>query len=641
MKIAKYFTYLMLITIVFIFIGELYVWHLDSFETDFKKVTFYLQSNTTQDEMIQDICGAAKTEKVEVFVVVKEVESIFSEQIHIYGTEGALDYLVSNSDIKSGTYNSVFLGNVAINFQLMKDIPDIAKIEDYYVIGNDDDIVSFKKDLIDKYAGKFPIEGYQAVNSVLSISMIWIIVELLLLLMTFFEIALKKKELIVRIVSGENIKFFVLKQLFLDIFIYTALLFLLKSILSRYTNTDFCSGISLVSLTLFLVFNSLLYLLFFSVDYKKDIKTKESAKKVLKISYFYKMATIVMTIIIMSGCMELIFNGINYYQQKDFFEKNKNYSYITFGLADYEEINEIMKGIYKKSVKSGEEISLVDLGNLGDGNEYILADRGAKSYLLNCIPMLKNIKFEDKVYFIMPKKYEDQDDVIANVQDVWSSYYKEKYEYEIFAYETNADIMSISNIGKVESEIKKNPIIILNNMPAKSLDSYWNLLYVGNSTMFKVSDDQWNTWIHENLFENKLYYRTNVYDNYMYHWKILKRDMFIGIVLFLILLLLEGSIIRTILNYEYNVNAVELSLKKVFGYRLFYRHKKIFFTTILLGMFSLIASLIVCEFLGFLSTRYIVLGGTILIISELLLVVIRVHKLENVNIYKIFKGGNL
>lgn len=73
MKLIKFFTGVLLIFIVFIFIGEIYVWNLDTFETEYKYVTFYLQENTTKLEMVNDIYNAANKEKVDVFVVDKKV----------------------------------------------------------------------------------------------------------------------------------------------------------------------------------------------------------------------------------------------------------------------------------------------------------------------------------------------------------------------------------------------------------------------------------------------------------------------------------------------------------------------------------------------------------------------------------------
>lgn len=174
MKLIKFFTGVLLIFIVFIFIGEIYVWNLDTFETEYKYVTFYLQENTTKLEMVNDIYNAANKEKVDVFVVDKKVNSLYSENIKIYGTSAEVkDYLANNSEVKEGEFESIFIGNVKVEFCDWTEIPDISKVEYYYVIGSDENIINFKKSLVDKYAGRFPKEGYQAVNSRMYIGVVW------------------------------------------------------------------------------------------------------------------------------------------------------------------------------------------------------------------------------------------------------------------------------------------------------------------------------------------------------------------------------------------------------------------------------------------------------------------------------------
>lgn len=641
MKIVKYITGFILIFIAFVFAGEMYVWHLDSFETEYSYVTFYLQKNTSIDEMINDIYSAAKKEDVEVFVVDKQVNSLFSEKINLYGTDEVESILYSDANISGGNYNSIFLGNVDVIFSDFSEIKDISKFEDYYVIGNDENIVKFKQELVDKYAGKFPQRGYQSINSILNISVVWGIVLLFLLLLTFYEIALKKKEVIVRMISGEQIGSFVIKQIIEDVLFYAIVFFSTKGILANYTNVEFYKSISILVFLIFLLLNSFLYVSLFLINYKRDVQTQKTAQNILKISYIYQAVTIFLTIITMSGSMELIFDGMNYYHQKDFFESRRDYTYWAFGLEEYEKLSAIMEMAYKQAMDGQTEISLVDLDDWGDGVDYVLADRGAQEYLKTEIPMLDNINLEEKVYFMIPKEYSGQKEIVSHIKDIWSSYYNGDLEYELIEYRTDAEIMAISNVGKIQSAYKKNPVIIYNNMTSESLSRYINILYIGNSTMYKISDDDWNQLISDNGFEDSLYYRTNVYDNYNYHWNIMKRNMMIGATLFMILLLLEGFIIKTILNYEYQVNAKKITLSKIFGETLLSRHRKILLTSGIFGMIGLSGALIVCWKLNFSSVFCIAAGGLSILLVEILLVIRYIQKLDKTNIYRILKGGSI
>lgn len=119
MKLIKYITSFILFFITLIFIGEIYVWNLDSFETEYKYVTFYLQENTTKSEMLNDIVVAAEKENVSIFVVDKKFTSLYTETINIYTTnKEAQNFLALNSMVKEGRYESIF---IMLNFLIILD----------------------------------------------------------------------------------------------------------------------------------------------------------------------------------------------------------------------------------------------------------------------------------------------------------------------------------------------------------------------------------------------------------------------------------------------------------------------------------------------------------------------------------------
>lgn len=640
MKLIKFFTGFLLIFVVFIFIGEIYVWNLDTFETEYKYVTFYLQENTTKLEMVNDIYNAANKEKVKVFVVDKKVNSLYSENIKIYGTSAEVkDYLANNSEVKEGEFESIFIGNVKVEFCDWAEIPDISKVEYYYVIGSDENIINFKKSLVDKYAGRFPKEGYQAVNSRMYIGVVWSCVIVFLLMLTFYEAAYLKKAIILRITMGEQIVFYILGHIIYDLTVFLIIFIGLLQILNYYTSTFYQINSSVLFFCIFIILNSLIYLWLFMVDYKRDIQTKKSVQSVLKISYIYKIVTSIMLIITMSGCIELIFEGISYYRQKEFFEARKEYSYITVGVrvSSIENAKDMLSIFHEQASRNNKEIGLIDLGKWGTDAEYILADKGAYEYLCESIPNINDMILENKIYYFVPDKYFGKEDVIEDMQDICYTYYQEDSEYEIIRYDETAWVMSISNTGKVNSTLKKNPVVIFNNLESFKIPIN-SILYLGNATMFLFSDEELDSIAYSNNYEKEFYYKTNVYENYMYYWEIEKRNMLMGIIFLSILLLLEGLILKVILKYEYQINAKEMLLRKVQGDNFFIRHKNIIMI-LLGGWISLIIAAAVCLVLEFTSVVHICVGGILIMTIEHLFVAMYSHRLENINISKIFKGG--
>lgn len=638
MKLIKYITSFILFFITLIFIGEIYVWNLDSFETEYKYVTFYLQENTTKSEMLNDIVVAAEKENVSIFVVDKKFTSLYTETINIYTTnKEAQNFLALNSMVKEGRYESIFLGQVNVEYFEWFDIPDIEKIEYYYVIGKDENIINFKKLLVDKYAGRFPKNSNQIMNTQFSVGVVWFCVIAFLLLLTFYEVAKLKKIIILKIAIGERISIFIIKKLILDIIIYSTVFLSLFYMLSLYTNTFYLKNMTILYFGLFLFLNSLSYLFLFFTDYKKDMQTLKTAKSVLKISYLYKIITSVVLIITMTGCIELIFEGINYYKQKDFFEMKQNYYYITVGGSNIEDAKEMLNKYYTQGRKTEKKIGLIDLGKWLTNVEYILADQGAVDYLYTRIPEIQNKILENKIYYLVPEQYQNKD-IYNDMKTICYTYYEAEYDYEIIEYKKTSWVMAISNSGKIKSTLKKNPVIILNNMDFVEIPNS-SMLYIGNATMYSFSDKEFENIASSNFFGD-MYYKTNVYENYKYFWNMMKRNMLMGIVFLMILLILEGLILRTVLKYEYQINAKELLLNKMNGNSFFYRQKKIILL-LLGGWLSLIISITISIILGFSATLYILISGILVLLMEHLLVILYSHKLDKANISKIFKGGML
>lgn len=638
MKLIKYFTSFLLFSIIFVFVGEIYVWSLENFQTEFKYVTFYLQKDTTKSEMQIDIYEAAEKENIQVFVVDRTINSLFSETINIYGTSSDLEYYLSKKcNINSGNYDSIFLGNINVEFFDWMDIQDIEKFETYYTIGNDEDIINFKKNLVDKYGGRFPKEGYQAINSKFSISIVWTCVISFLLLLTFYEVALQKKSIIVRVTIGEKISQFILKNIIYDGVINLIIFFGLMKILSYYTNTLYLKEFTILSFGIFLVLNSFVYFWLFFTDLKKDIQTQKSAKMILRVSYLYKIITSIMLIITMTGCIELIFDGISCYRQKNFFETHKNYNYITVGGNGLDDAKKMLNEYYSKGSEKGKKISLVDLGKWSTDAEYILADHGALDYLYTVVPEVEGKITEKKLYYLVPEDCYNQN-VFDDMQSINYSYYEREYEYEIIEYKNTSWVMAISNEGKVRSTLKRNPVIILNNLDSMVMPES-SILYVGNSTMYCFSNMEFKNIALKSSYKG-FYYQTNVYENYIYFWNVMKRNMLMGIVFLFILLLLEGLILKSILKYEYQINAKELLLSKIQGRSFFYRQRKVLI--ILLGEWlCLLISIIICLVLDFFATGYVMAGGILVMLLEHIFTFVYSNKLENVNISKIFKGGLL
>lgn len=638
MNVPKYITSIILTMMALIFIGETYVWHIDGFETEYKYMTFYPQKSISQSEMISDIFNAAQKEKIEVFVVERNIKSMLDIEINIYGTAGVEKQIKTNSEIVLGEFNSIFLGKYSVKIFPLEDISDISNVETYYAIGNKDNIIQFKQNLVDKYAGAFPKDGYSLFNSKFNIAMVWSCIFFLFILLTLYNLALMKKEIIIRLVSGEYLGRFILKEMLKDFCCYFLIFVCSMFIIKLFTNAFYNYKVTIICMLCFLIINSLLYCWLFFTDYRKDLNTKKSAKTVLNISYIYKIITIIIIISVMSGGIGLIQEGINYYKQKELFMEHNDWSYIMVSSFDFDKDEKLFNNLYKNYLEQNKTFALIDLNprNCYENN-YIYADRGTVDYLRKQIQELQNIDLDEKVYILYPKAYQNNSNIRNKAIELAKSYCENDFQYVDIYYENNIKVVALEGMDGVSSILRKNPIILLSNISAEKQNSTDG--YIRQATMFNISDDEWNSFVKNNDYGNEIVYKTNVYENYIFHWQKLKRGIIIGSVLFLLLFVIEGIIVKNLIMYEYYVNSVELALKKIEGYVFFSRYKKSIATTIAFGTIASLMAIIVCTFFNFSEWHNIVIGGIAVIVCELILVARSVHLMENANIQRILKGG--
>ena len=208
MRNAKYGMSIALIFVALILIGEIYVWYVISLYSVFPSTTLYLQEGQQKQDLLEDVQGAAAEVGIGVFVTDTKTDSSFSFTIDVYGTDHAKEKLDENM-IHAGEFRSMFLGNVTVNYAPLDQLPEDVVPTYFYLTGSYEENVLFKQQLVDKYAGNFPQEVSGVNGDRLEIIGLWAIVYVFLLLLSMYDIAMIRKEGVVRMVSGEPLTAFV------------------------------------------------------------------------------------------------------------------------------------------------------------------------------------------------------------------------------------------------------------------------------------------------------------------------------------------------------------------------------------------------------------------------------------------------
>lgn len=664
MRWIKYIISFCIIFIGFLIIGESHIFYLDNFYTRYSNTTLYLQSGTTSEEMVNDIINSAERNEVQVFTFIKSHPSFYLSKYDIYGTSSAEKYINENSNIFKGEYKSLFLGNINFKFNDIRNIQGIENIHDYYVIGSKENIHQFKMDLIAKYAGNHPKQGYIDKESRNNTIAVWILIITIILLLSFYNIISQKKENVIRISMGEEISKIIWNNILLDSLIFVVIFIGVLSALSKYTYVFFNIKISIISFIILLCINGLLNLDLYFYDIKKVFSNEKGSKNLLSLNYGLKLVTTIITILIISSNMVVISECYGFYKQRSFFKEHSDYNYINFKSTlvrnsdgsindSLGEIASVQAPFYREFF---EKFHATTLKNISDflQSEGVLANKNAYKYLSSKIDELRDIDLDKEIYFLLPKNMKGNSEIINTLK----AYIKFNegdnfiYDYDVIYYNDNIDIVGIDRDIVYGSESLKNPVIIYNNLSADKVKIQNNdinqdvrrLDYL-KDTIYKISSDEDLIEFNKFLAAHNLQYenvnKTNALEKYENSWIIAKRILYINLVFSILILLLEVIIINSIIRLEYEVNAIELSIKKVLGYSILEKNSKIILMTVITTILSILIAIIIAIIMKLNEAYYLALGGFIILILELTITTLYIHKIENSKIQKILKGGTL
>ena len=638
MRKIKYIAGILIITFILVFTGEMYVWNLESFETEYISTTMYLPSQSEPEHMISDIELAAQQHQCNVFTVERKMETLFSEKITIYCMDSVEQYLKQMSSVQSGKYRSLFLGEISVEFLEFDEIDDINRTNTFYVLGTIDNAREFKRELVNVYGGSSPQEGYVYFDASQNAIIIWIIGMLFLGLMTLYETTLLKKEMVIRFVYGENLSSIITKRFLVDVIVYLGYFILAYGFLKYFLklHVDYQIYITLACITIFFLLDAFIYMRLFFVDFKSSMGHINGEKRILNISYIFSSCTIIVSTLIISVCAAMAGEGIEYWLQKDFFELYRNWSYISLGPtnADIETAEKMSLALLNNKNKDGKVFVNVYLGDGGrTGQPCLLFNKSTISYLNNQIN-ISEYDFQDEIYYIVPEK--GKDTTVLDIIDMAEMYMGEYVEGEIITYNNDCKVIGINRQMDITSKQYKNPLIILD---LRSDLSYFNAMYISQASMFNISNNEWNQLISSKNVDYNTSYSTNVYDNYENQLKEKQRMLLMGMTVLSILVIMEAIVIKTILRYECIINSIELVIKTTLGYSILEKYKKIIFNTSMAMLFSLIGILAVDGSMNWISIGYCLVGFVVIFITYILLMFYYIRFSERAKVQNMLKGS--
>ena len=646
-----------LLTIGFAFNGELYMLHLDTFQDSYFQSNFYPEQSSEQgvnETYLQDFIHAGEKYRVDFFVVKREIQSAYKEDITISGTEEALIQL-QDRGIRKGRNKSLFFGEAEVRFQSFADIPDLSKYDTWYFIGEEkESLDAFKASLVDQYGGGFPKKYGSDRETLFNLLAVWGILFGAALLMTLYAVAYQKKETMVRIILGENLGNIFIKNVLADTVCTSFLFLLIPRLLSGFTNAWFKNGFVLLLFILFLCLNGLLYAGILRVRFKRDLADGNRAEGLLAANYSLKIIASILTLLILAGNAATVREAYNLYIQRDFFREHKNYRYCQL---NYKPDNKIGKTeeddmamnqeFYERFQKRA--LQYADLSeNFNSTYPVLLHNRSAMKELKKEWPSLKQAvkkAKKEKVYLLLPPEIDRGSGEYQTAMAIGDSFFSESSPGAIRTIPYEGEI-EVTGIHRQDSDYQmkryKNPIILYNhavfqrNQAMTGYDSYY--MY---DTMYDISEKEWNAFVREFKLEDQTAFRSGVFDIYRHNWESTSRNMRLTLVLSVFLLLLELFLILFILRLEYQFHAMELALKRIHGYSLLQRNKILIAITAVSSAGGTLLALIISSQLQVPGGYPLLWIGAAFMLVEISYILWKAKAMEQANLAAILKGDQL
>lgn len=629
LRVIRYVTGFLLMAVAMFYMGETHIWYTEDFAANYPSVGLRLLQPKVEEGWTA-LQETVEKEKLFAFSIAARRDSLSERQVLLYTTDAAR--LEAETGLAEGRFDSLFFGSREIVFLPFEQLPGGQTMRIYCAdaptAAQLQAALSPVAELAAVRTGHMPASREKALR-------VFGIVFSLLLLLTLYEIALRKKEAMVRLLHGAGVGRLIGQGAAADAGVFGGLFALLLAAHILYTGERSGWRWALAALGVFLLFNSLLYLWLLRVDYRRDLTTKQSVRRVLRFSYIYLALTAAVSVSAMSGSLSLLRQNTDFYRQRAFFQQQEGRVYVSINDPSFEKTEAAASAFYQRMAEQGRTLALVDVGKWElESVSYVFADAGAWPVLADAISNLGEPP--DSPCYLVPSTLRGSEAALREMREVGEAYGLDP-DGRVLWYDAPASLPAVRNQGGVESTIFQSPIVLC----ATGNDAV-RQLYLSAGTMYQVTETEWTSFLAEQGLQPEACFRTGVYEDFQLRSSALAQGLRLATLSLLVLLLLEGAVVYTILRGEFELRSMRFALKKLGGYGFLGRYGRLVGTVPALGLAGILAAMGIGHILdlGIDMSSYW-LAGLLVITLGVLLTLCFLRRMERRSLARILKGGGL
>lgn len=647
---------LLLITIIFGFVmqAEVYQNMLWNFNGAYYLSSQYTSVDNDLDSFIADAEKVAQEHNVHIFSTFNRRVSNYQTRLSIYGDDATIrDSLKNKMDIEEKTYTALISGITIVEFENFNEVKNTGNGQAIMLsyIGDNDDVIATYQDLAETYSITQP-EFWQSTETDMMF-IVWGLVAILMIVLNVVEVIRRQKEVVVRASLGESAAIIALKSAVVDIISYIVLFVLAKLLVAQFISGAYENKLVLAVYCIGAVLSVVPYCVFVRFDVRKAFANASDKKGMFYLLNGLKVIATAMTIFTITTNLSSI-QG-NLFTSSDILENHYKDSYFGIMMLDapFEENDEesvevkFWNELYENEYNNINPVICIG-SQIGDMGNYIFVNHNAKDMLQGFSDKLtEDDEKADMVVFI-PKgrnvesyKNTAKEEIVSlakNAEEL-RVVYKEYSGTEKFYYLNSNREEAVDGLSRVT-----NPIIIYQANESVTLNGGYIETGTYNGEVIYSSDESTIRDI-ANKYSSQLgshyFMLTNVGEDYSYsHNFLVKLIRFISSLCILVLLL-DIAVIVSEVKMEFRLRSMEISLKKVLGYRFYERHKRLISVNLIENLIVVLIVCIASMFMSNASALIALIIGALLTIIEMAIIFTNILWVENTNISKSLKGGCL
>lgn len=487
---------------------------------------------------------------------------------------------------------------------------------------------------------------------------IWFIVFSFGCILTLFDISSQKKEVLIKISVGESIWRVIAKNVISDLAFIVIVYNIAKLIVSRFEYLEYLNTEFVLALVIYMLINSLLYLYMLKNDVKQALMRRYSSEGIRGNCYVVKVFSMMILIAVVGTNIITIKESYDIVRQDDTMQSFSEYEFVDFvgyiserQYMEPESYSEMLSELFYSNYASDNVAMACKVTEDEDGNQYMCINDNGKEAMKSLLTSYEIDSTVDIHIFVPKAKIDKLENIHKEaIELVLSEVYMPlaDEEYEVIYYDGEPDILCFDREFKMNSGYIECPVVVYMDME----NSYFNdaeyipesgsglescqrhIMHKNSEEVYKEIDEKYNLADYGLRIET-----TNSIDKYNYYRNQMLRTMIINVIVSGFVIILNLMLISVIIRLEYISNADELAIKKIIGYSIFERNRKIFGLSGLSTMIGIAALLGLNLYFNIMSHITLCALGLIIMIIEWAVIGVLIIRIEKTDVVKILKGG--